>query len=101
MAIFPHLAEFFVFMGTKTLLYVYKSMEGLSSLYIQDYSTVKMCAEGAMRRHSSSSTNFGAIFGRNVLEIELYQWLPHCQNLISEEHNHSGAPRPTPNCIWG
>ena len=42
----------------KTLLYVYKSVEGLSPQYIQDCLIVKRCAEGAMRTRSSGSTNF-------------------------------------------
>ena len=41
-----------------TLLYVYKSVEGLSPQYIQDCLTVKRRAEGAMRTRSSGSTNF-------------------------------------------
>ena len=42
----------------KTLLYVYKSVEGLSPQYIQDCLIVKRPAEGAMRTRSSGSTNF-------------------------------------------
>ena len=40
------------------LLYVYKSMKGLSPQYIQDCLTVKRRAECAMRTRSSGSTNF-------------------------------------------
>ena len=41
----------------KVLLYVYKSVEGLSPQYIQDCLIVKRRAEDAMRTHSSCSTN--------------------------------------------
>ena len=42
----------------KTLLYAYKSVEGLSPQYIQDCLTVKRRAEGAMGTRSSCSTDF-------------------------------------------
>ena len=42
----------------KTLSYVYKSMKGLSSQYIQDYLTVKQLAGGATRICSFGRTNF-------------------------------------------
>ena len=42
----------------KTLLCVYKSMEGLSAQYIQYCLIVKRREEGAMRTRSSGSTNF-------------------------------------------
>ena len=42
----------------KTLLYVYKSVEGLSPQYVQDCLIVKRHAEGAMRTRPSGSTNF-------------------------------------------
>ena len=42
----------------KTLLYVYKSVKGLSPQYIQDRLTVRRRAEGAMRTHCSGSNNF-------------------------------------------
>ena len=51
----------------KTLLYVYKSVEGLSPQYIQHCLTVKMCAEGAMRTLSFSLIVFHLFYAFHML----------------------------------